>query len=114
MTQIKNNQPASNRVLFIIAGKYFQQRSLYETLLRISCSRQPAFPVFSNVLHSRRWLQDNGSETLTIGKLSLHEQRYLQFLLMSNSKHHFPLHDEHFTIIELHYHDLIKEKRIET
>ena len=52
-------------------------------------------------------------DTLRVGKLSLGEQRYLQFLLMLNSNHPFLLLDEPFTMLEPLYRDKIKEKIIE-
>jgi ABC-type multidrug transport system ATPase subunit len=55
----------------------------------------------------------NRIERTTIGKLSLGEQRYLQFLLLLYSTHHFVLLDEPFTMVEPLYRDRIKELILE-
>lgn len=48
-----------------------------------------------------------------IRTLSLGQQRYLQFTLLLNLKHHFVLLDEPFSMVEPLYKELIKEKIIE-
>lgn len=49
-------------------------------------------------------------ETNRIGKLSLGEQRYLQFLLIVHSPHPFVLLDEPFSMIEPVFREVIKER----
>ncbi len=52
----------------------------------------------------------NKMENQKAGSLSLGEQKYLQFLLILYSDHHFVLLDEPFSMVEPLYIELIKEK----
>ena len=52
----------------------------------------------------------NKIENKKVGVLSTGEQRYLQFLLILHSDHHFVLLDEPFSMVEPLFKDLIKEK----
>jgi ABC-type multidrug transport system ATPase subunit len=49
-------------------------------------------------------------ETTRVGKLSLGEQRYLQFLLIVHLPHPFILLDEPFSMVEPVFREIIKEK----
>lgn len=49
-------------------------------------------------------------ETIRVGKLSLGEQRYLQFLLIVYLPHPFVLLDEPFSMMEPVFREIIKEK----
>jgi ABC-type multidrug transport system ATPase subunit len=52
----------------------------------------------------------NNIEKRAVGKLSLGQQRYLQFLLILNLNHKFILLDEPFSMVEPLYKDLIRGK----